>query len=79
MAYVLQLGIAFFWHNGIFVIDFFLLNGIVLIGIVLIGIVLYNYKLQEPGVYIGVFLFRPFSSVFLLIKQILCMRLSSHL
>lgn len=66
MAYFLQMGIAFIWHNGIFVIDLFLLNGIVLI-----GIVLYNYKLQEPGVSIGVSLCLPFLFVFLLIKQIL--------
>lgn len=59
---------------GIFVIDFFYFNGIVLI-----GIVLYNYKLQEPGVSIGVVLPSFFLIGFCLIKQILCMRLSSHL
>lgn len=73
MAYIFQLEIAY-GLIGIFVNDFFLY-----IGIVLIGIVLYNYKLQEPGVSIGVVLLSSFLIGFLLIKQILCMRLSSHL
>lgn len=64
MAYSSIWGSPSFGLIGVLVTDFFLHNGIVLIGIVLIGIVLYNYKLQEPGVSVGIFPFFFLSIVF---------------